>query len=264
MRGRPVGYGWTRTRRRDLVAVLGGLILLARTARAGTGSAAGTLATDLTTCHAASFLWEIAGDDDADACVHVQYRVKGAGPWRNALDLHRCERAALIDPPPAGYTLFAGSVLNLVSGTDYEVMLDLVDPDGGSEVRTVEVTTWEEPEPPPPTRTIHVVPGSGGGSGTEIDPYRGIQEADFHAQPGDHVVMHAGTYSGGETLGASGTEAASVVWKPAGDGEVKIAAPSASTSRRATYSSKASTSRPSPRAGCSPRASRTSRCGTSR
>jgi len=53
-------------RRRDGVAgVLSGLALPAAQARGGNGSSAGALRADLTTCHGASLLREIAGSEAA-------------------------------------------------------------------------------------------------------------------------------------------------------------------------------------------------------
>jgi len=120
-------------------------------------------------------------------------------------------------PPPAGQTLYAGSIFGLTPGTDYEVQLSLTDRDGGGETRTVKQRTWEEPRVPRPTRVLHVVPGEGGGAGTEAEPFRGIAPANAEARPGDLILLHAGRYPGPVSFSVSGTAEAPVVWRAAGD-----------------------------------------------
>ena len=158
--------------------------------------------------------WDIVGDADHDATAAVEYRVAGAAAWRSALPLVRVDYN--------GFNQLAGSVLFLTPDTSYEVKLTLADPDGGSAVQTVVVTT----RPVPtffPVRTFHVVPGAGGGSGSAADPFRGIPAAEAVAQPGDVFLVHAGNYGGRITFTRPGTSARYVVWKSAGDGEALFA-----------------------------------------
>ena len=84
----------------------------------------------------------------------------------------------------------AGSILFLDPGTSYEVQLDLADPDGGQATKTVGVTTRPIPQLPKDGRTLHVAPGSGGGSGTKDDPLRGLAAAQAAAGPGDILLLH--------------------------------------------------------------------------
>ena len=57
------------------------------------------------------------------------------------------------------------------------------------------VTTRGEPMPAPDGRVRYVRPGSGGGTGTEADPFRGLAAADAAAEPGDIFIVEPGTYS---------------------------------------------------------------------
>jgi hypothetical protein len=83
----------------------------------------------------------------------VTFRKVGDTAWRNAMPLLRVggervfrEREHLDYTAPDG---FAGSILNLELGTEYECRFELADPDGvtGEAVRTVRVRTRTEPRP---------------------------------------------------------------------------------------------------------------------
>jgi hypothetical protein len=114
---------------------------------------------------------------------------------------------------------FAGSILFLRPGTTYEVKLELSDPDGGNASRVLAVATRPVPEMPQGGRTLHVVPGAGGGRGSDQDPFQGWAAAEAEAQPGDTLLLHAGRY-GEAALTKPGQEGGRyVVWKAAGDGE---------------------------------------------
>ena len=68
----------------------------------------------------------------------------------------------------------------------------------------------------------HVVPGSGGGRGTEAEPYRGLAAAHSASMPGDVFLLHKGTYPGPWVIRHSGTPAKPIVWAAAGDGPAVI------------------------------------------
>jgi hypothetical protein len=155
--------------------------------------------------------WSIAGDADHDGTAGVEFRISGTGAWRPALPLVRVDYN--------GANMFAGSVLFLLPGTAYEVRLTLADPDGGGRVQTVIVATRPVPVPPSGMRTFHVVPGAGGGTGSADSPFAGIAAAEAVAQPGDSFLVHGGYYGGRITFSSSGSAAAFVAWKSAGDGE---------------------------------------------
>ena len=166
--------------------------------------------------------WLIHGDDNKNAAVSLEYRKAGAEAWKKALPLFRVESAACRKKPPEGAWLFAGSVFDLEEGTEYELRLVLNDPDGGEAEKVVRARTRKEPFAPPDMRVRHVVPGSGGGDGTEGNPFRGLNGAAQAAKPGDLFLVHKGVYPATWTVKTSGTEARPIVWRGAGDGEAVI------------------------------------------
>ena len=163
------------------------------------------------TRHSIGVEWDISGDANHNASASLRYRAEGSADWQMAYAPFRIDFA--------GANMFAGSVLFLRPGVSYELELQLEDADGGSEMRNAVVRTELMPQAPTEGRELHVAPGSGGGSGTESDPYQGISAADNAAMPGDVIRVHAGDY-GGETryFGTSGREDAYVAWVAAGDG----------------------------------------------
>src|SRR3954447_11654179 len=108
------------------------------------------------------FEWAITGDANRNATVAVQFRRVGETSWRAALPLVRIggeniyrRRENLDYTVPDG---FAGSILNVQPGTEYECELKLSDPDGvtGQATQTVKVRTRTEPQPSKEGRTLHV------------------------------------------------------------------------------------------------------------
>lgn len=171
--------------------------------------------------------WIIRGDDDRDAVIRLDYRRAGATAWQSGGQLIRVERGAhrmgdggsrlAVD----GGWLFAGSALYLTPGTSYDLRLTLVDPDSrelssqekSGMTRLLRAQTRSEPKLPPGMRTRHVVPGAGGGSGTMLDPFRGLEAAQKAAVPGDLFLLHAGVYPGHWVVYRSGTRDKPIVWR---------------------------------------------------
>ncbi|MGI8995694.1 MAG: Ig-like domain-containing protein [Pyrinomonadaceae bacterium] len=156
--------------------------------------------------------WDVSDDPNHNATVQVEYRVKGSATWKSALPLMRVDYN--------GANMLAGSILFLNPSTTYEVKLSLSDPDGGAEMRIVEVATKRLPSPPTGGRTFHVIEGSGGGDGSPGNPFKGVAAAQAGAQPGDTFFLHAGNYGGRIRFDKPGTASNYLVWKGAGDGEV--------------------------------------------
>src|SRR5690349_5654669 len=78
------------------------------------------------------FEWSIEGDANRNATVEVRFRKVGTAAWRPALPLLRIggervyrERENMRYTVPEG---FAGSILNLEPGTQYECEFTLKDP----------------------------------------------------------------------------------------------------------------------------------------
>jgi hypothetical protein len=207
------------------------------------------------TLHNLGFEWQIRGDDNRNASVTVNYRKVGETVWRTALPLLRIggervfrQREGLDYTVPPG---FAGSILNLEAGTEYECHFILKDPDGvsGQATQHVRVKTRSEPQPYAGGRTLHVYPPDY--FGPRIEPsYTGILAAYYGAglgdwsvvwerriQPGDTLLLHAGLYrperldyvdpmatpfDGSMSLTLKGTAERPITIQSAGDGEVII------------------------------------------
>jgi len=156
--------------------------------------------------------WQITGDDNANCTVTTEYRKSGDDTWRKAQPLWRVETGLWHHGEDPG-NLLAGSLFFLEPGTTYEARLTLADPDGGSAQEVVTVTTHTEIRAKAGARTRYVEPGSGGGSGTESDPFRGLAAADAAAAAGDVFVLLPGTYSTKFTATKSGTATAPIVYR---------------------------------------------------
>jgi hypothetical protein len=224
--------------------------------------------------------WTIIGDDNTNAAVTVSYRRKGETAWHAALPLLRLHHEIVNDLSPAFESqessaanprgarenpwhydvgnLFAGSVLGLLSGTEYECRFMLSDPDGvkGGSEKIITVATRKEPVPATGGKVYHVYPI--GWMGPKQQPaFTGLMRAynlgasasdHEHAfparvHPGDTILVHAGLYvsdrfhylagmphpgwlglaaptDGTYYLTQSGTPDKPIVIKAAGDGEV--------------------------------------------
>src|SRR6476660_7281539 len=122
-------------------------------AAAGGAVTAGEFLIDPPTLINLGFEWFIDGDANRNATVEVSYRKKGEAAWKKALPLLRLQneeiyqgdRLHVISP-----NMFAGSILDLEPGTEYEARFVMADPDGvkgraGNATRTVVVKTRPEP-----------------------------------------------------------------------------------------------------------------------
>ena len=230
-----------------------------------TGTVAGDFWVEPATLVALGFEWRISGDDNRNASVAVTYRKKGEQQWRNALPLLRLQHEVVgggsADAVGHAYqyvapNMFAGSILNLEPGTEYECRFVLSDPDGvhGKRARIVTVRTRQEPQPAAGGAVYHVYPF--GYKGPKQEPaftgllaayYLGSNQSDHsrnappRVKPGDVILVHAGLYKdnrfvyggfdrnlaalgtpfdGTYYLTQSGTPAKPIVIKSAGDGEV--------------------------------------------
>jgi len=199
------------------------------------------------------FEWSISGDDNRNAKVDVRFRPVGESAWRSALPMLRIggekvyrRRENLEYFVPHG---FAGSILNLRPGVEYECHFKLTDPDGaaGQTEHTVKVRTRTEPQPYKGGRTLHVYPPGWEGKREEpsftgiLQAYYGAGLGDWsvvwerRAQPGDTLLVHAGLYKpdrlnyvdpmmapfdGSMSLALKGTPDRPITIKAAGDGEV--------------------------------------------
>jgi len=201
------------------------------------------------------FEWMIEGDDNRNAKVDVTYRKKGDSQWRTALPLLRLQNEEIFQGDRLDVVspnMFAGSILDLEPGTEYEARFVMSDPDGvrGDALKVVTVRTRPEPKPSAEGRVFHVYPH--GYKGTKMQPaFEGLLCAYYltcagtdwatasrpRVKPGDTILVHAGLYKydryiytndlsistvpfdGTYYLTASGTAEKPIAIKGAGDGE---------------------------------------------
>ena len=217
------------------------------------GTQAGKFVVEHPTLLNLGFEWAIQGDANRNGTVTVQFRAVGESAWREALPLVRIggenvyrRRENLDYTVPDG---FAGSILNLQPGSEYECRFQLTDPDGatGETAHTVKVKTRSEPQSFKGGRTLHVYAPDYQGERQEpsftslLQAYYGAGLGDWNmvwerkAQPGDTILMHAGLYKndrlnyvdpqmtpfdGTMSLTLKGTRDKPITIKSAGDGEV--------------------------------------------
>jgi len=229
------------------------LVLTATSSFGQNATEAGRFVVEHPTLVNLGFEWAIRGDANRNATVDVQFRAAGETAWRSALPLVRVggekvfrAREHLDYVVPDG---FAGSILNLQPGTEYECRFALKDPDGatGQTSHTVRVKTRTEPQRAREGRTLHVYPPDHQGPKQEpsytslLQAYYGAGLGDWsvvwerRAQPGDTILMHVGLYKserlnyvdpqmapfdGSMALTLDGTPDRPITIAAAGDGEV--------------------------------------------
>jgi hypothetical protein len=220
---------------------------------------AGELKIETPTLICLGFEWRYTGDDNDNAAATVHYRRKGAGEWKRALDLVTMSYKSTLPADggkpgePAEVHALAGSILDLAPGSEYEVRLEMTDPDGahGQAKRTVPLATRAEPTVPEGGEVRHVYPPKY--KGKKLQPaYKSLMHAvnGYHtwcdeyqtvhedvAKPGTVIKVHAGTYKidrrnyrehtqlwlhGIYTFVADGTRDKPIAIVAAGDGEVII------------------------------------------
>jgi hypothetical protein len=140
-----------------------------------------------------------SGDTNYNAEVLVSYRKVGDVTWNVALPLLRVRPETLSNEDPTPFPVgeqFAGSIFDLTPDSDYEVLLDVRDPDGGSTTRTVTVHTRPVPAANPATLRI-----------VNVASQAALNLALGNAQPGDVITLADGTYTGGISVARSGTSA---------------------------------------------------------
>ena len=175
--------------------------------------------------------WRIQGDSNENCRVKVAYRQPGDPDWRPALDLLRVENSGhdghIMDeavipksirhkriwrwskPVPYG-NLLAGSILYLTPDTDYEVRLQLEDPDGGAAEKLLRARTRAVPGTPKGGRVLHVYPE--GYRGVEAGPsFTNPTDARKAARPGDTLLLHAGVHKTLYIEGAGGAPGKPIV-----------------------------------------------------
>ena len=237
-----------------LLAVFMILLLLPGLSQAQNGVKGGEFIIEPPTLENLGFEWYIEGDDNRNATVKVEYRkAESGGEWMQGMSLLRIgdehiTRAGIDYTTPH---MFAGSILDLEIGVEYETRFTMEDPDGveGEAVKVVNVSTRAEPKAYRQGRVRHVYPeyykgdmeepnypglvsAYGGSHNTKGDWY---VVAEDPVQPGDIIKIHAGLYNadilnypdwhnvpfdGTYWFTEKGTAERPIVIEAAGDGEV--------------------------------------------
>src|SRR3954468_11129886 len=96
--------------------------------------------------------WIVEGGEKNGAAVAVEYRKAGESTGRQGQPLFHVERGKHVAEKygskldvPTDAALFAGSVVDLASDTEYELRLTLIDRSGANTVRSVSARTRGEP-----------------------------------------------------------------------------------------------------------------------
>ncbi len=128
--------------------------------------------------------WLIEGDNNFNGKVAVSYRKAGSANWSQAMPLVRIPKGnsgTNTRPTYLWRNKHSGSIFNLTPDTEYEIQLDLKDPDGGDETRTVKARTRAVPREAENARIVEVNPAT-------------LKEAVMKAEPGDVFVLSPGFY----------------------------------------------------------------------
>lgn len=200
------------------------------------------------------FEWYIDGDKNRNAKVSVDYRIAGAEEkWKKGMPMLRIGGEHISRAGIDYFTshMFAGSILDLRSDTEYEVRFILEDSDGidGDSIKVLNVSTRAEPKAARGGRVRHVYSQYYIGEKEEpnypglVSAYNGSEntKGDWYVvsedkvQPGDIIKIHGGLYQaellnypnwhnipfdGTYWLTAKGTAEQPIVIEAAGDGEV--------------------------------------------
>jgi len=188
------------------------VLLMSSLCWAADSTTTGELIVDPPTLMALGFAWPVEGDENRNAQVTIEYRGKGETEWSQGLDLLRLQNEETFLRGSLDFTapnMFAGSLFDLEEDTEYEVHLQLQDPDGvqGEAVKTVTVRTRAEPQPASDGRIFHVYPPGYRGD-REQPAFSGLLEAYYMAslggdwsraspprvRAGDIIKVHAGLY----------------------------------------------------------------------
>ena len=135
------------------------------------------------------------GDANANATAHVEWRPAGDTNWQTGVTLTRITNSR-----------WAGSILWLTPGTNYEARVVIADADGGATSATVATTTRSLLPATPSGRIWWVATnGSDSNAGTTTAPLLTIANAMTKVQPGDEIRVRPGIYYETLTTSKNGT-----------------------------------------------------------
>ncbi len=159
-------------------------ILLLSLGRTDDATIPGEISTPYPTLTCLAVEWLIAGDDNENGKVKVDYRIAGEENWLPAMPLVRVPAGSTGDRTRPSYywqNKHSGSIFNLKPDTEYEIRLSLSDPDGGNATEIVKAHTRPVPGEASDARIIEVNP-------------RTLEKAAMLAEPGDILLLSPGYY----------------------------------------------------------------------
>jgi hypothetical protein len=163
--------------------------------------------------HAGGVVATVSGDENRNASAELQWRMAGEGSFRAGHPLTRVDA-----------THFVGSLFWLTPGRQYEVQVQLFDPDGlaGSPAAAATLQTRPDILVEPSGRTLYVSPtGNDTSPGTDPgSPLRTIQRGANLAQPGDLVLIRPGVYRESVTVPRSGSGSQPIVFRGSAPGAI--------------------------------------------
>jgi hypothetical protein len=157
------------------------LALAALPALAGNATVPGDITTPYPTIVNLAVEWKIAGDDNLNGVVEVEYRRAGDSAWRRAMPLRRIPAGESRGTRPIfkWENKHSGSIFDLQPDTEYEIRLKLTDPDGGSTERTIRARTRPVPRAARRSRTVRAKTDA-------------LVRHESSAQPGDTLLLAPG------------------------------------------------------------------------
>jgi hypothetical protein len=105
-------------------------------------------------------LWELEGDINLNSKFTIEYRLPFGGDWESGALPMRAHPGIEVSGEQLDLNYWAGSVLFLKPGVEYEIRLTLTDPDGGGTTRTIKAATKKKQQPSESGARYYVKPGA--------------------------------------------------------------------------------------------------------
>lgn len=184
-------------------------LLLSIPAHAANSISAGQIQFDPQTPHSIAFNLPYSGDDNNNAVAEVRYKTSGS--YVRGYDMLRVTSGQ-----------FAGSIVDLNPGVSYDIQIQIIDPDGGSQTLDLSGQTRRLPLNNPGNPNV-----------INVSNQSQLNSAVSNAQPGDVILIQNGTYSGPLILSQAGTETNPIIVRGESQSGVIIQLPE--VNRSGTY-----------------------------
>ncbi len=152
----------------------------------------------------------IEGDENINSTFLIEYRLTGKLNYLPGAISMRATPDLIVNGSSLNMNFHAGSAMHLFPNTSYDLRLNITDIDGGSQIIEHTIVTKEFPSTNASNNVKYTIPGNGGGDGSALNPYQGLQTAANNALPGDVIEVSDGVYNS-FSLNASGTESEPIV-----------------------------------------------------